>query len=77
MNGYLKREMNKIVLITGGTRGFGFSLAEKFWKEGFNILIISKNKKIFEKGKKKFSKKKINLLNSSHVILAKQKKLKI
>ena len=24
MNGYLKREMNKIVLITGGTRGLDF-----------------------------------------------------
>lgn len=76
MNGYLKREMNKIVLITGGTRGFGFSLAEKFWKEGFNILIISKNKKIFEKGKKKFSKKKNQFIKFFSCDLSKPEKVK-
>lgn len=39
---------NKIVLITGGSRGIGASIAIKFAKEGFRNIIITGNKSINE-----------------------------
>ena len=34
----------KIVLITGGSRGIGKSIAEKFVSDGSTVIITSKNK---------------------------------
>jgi len=34
---------NKIALITGGTSGIGFAIAEKFAQENINIILISSN----------------------------------
>jgi NAD(P)-dependent dehydrogenase (short-subunit alcohol dehydrogenase family) len=31
----------KVALITGGTSGIGFAIAEKFAQQGINIIIIS------------------------------------
>ena len=35
---------NKVVVITGGNRGLGRSLAESFIKEEATVVISSKNK---------------------------------
>lgn len=37
------RLQGKNIIVTGGGRGLGFSMAEKFVKEGANILIIGRN----------------------------------
>jgi short-subunit dehydrogenase len=34
--------MNKTIVITGGTKGLGRSIAEKFIKEGFNVAICAR-----------------------------------
>ncbi len=43
-------EDNKVVLITGGTRGIGKSIAEKFAKEGYNLVLnyVSDNTQVKE-----------------------------
>ena len=35
---------NKVVVITGGSSGIGESLAYKFSKEKFNVVISGRNK---------------------------------
>ena len=35
--------MKKNVLITGSSTGIGYSIAEKFAKEGDNVFLVSKN----------------------------------
>lgn len=37
------RLLNKNVIITGGSQGFGFAVAEAFLKEGANILICARD----------------------------------
>ena len=44
---------NKVVLITGGSRGIGKSIAELFAKEGANVVITSKNPKKLKDTSKK------------------------
>ena len=39
----------KIVLITGGSRGIGKSIAESFIKEGAKVIITSKNETVLKK----------------------------
>lgn len=43
-------EEKKVVLITGGTRGIGKSIAEKFAKEGYNLVLnyVSDNTQVKE-----------------------------
>src|SRR6476646_6320347 len=36
--------MNKIILITGATSGFGKAIAEKFAAEGWNIILTGRRK---------------------------------
>ncbi len=35
--------MNKVIVVTGGTKGIGRAIAEKFAKEGFNIGVCARN----------------------------------
>ena len=46
------RLKGKIVLITGGSRGIGKSIAELFVKEGAKIIITSKNESMLKKSSK-------------------------
>ena len=49
--------MNKIVLITGATSGFGKACAEKFSANGYNIIITGRRKDRIEKIKTELEKK--------------------
>ena len=40
---------NKVVVITGGSKGIGKALAVLFIKEGFTVIISSHNKEELEK----------------------------
>jgi len=49
--------LNKIVLITGATSGFGKACAEKFSANGYNIIITGRRKDRIEKIKTELEKK--------------------
>ncbi len=38
--------MNKIIMITGATSGFGKAIAEKFARNGYNIIITGRRKEL-------------------------------
>ena len=46
--------MNKIVVITGATSGYGLATAEKFQKEGDKVIVVSRNKGKVEEIVKKY-----------------------
>jgi 3-oxoacyl-[acyl-carrier protein] reductase len=35
--------MNKLALITGGSRGLGLYLVKKFWTKGYSIIVVARN----------------------------------
>ena len=41
--------MNKIVIITGATSGYGLATAEKFHKEGDTVIVVSRDKEKVER----------------------------
>ena len=41
MTGLLK---GQVAVITGGSKGMGYSIAERFTKEGAKVVISSRNK---------------------------------
>lgn len=69
--------MNKLIVITGGTKGIGKALIEKFAKEGFDIVTCSRHVKDLELCKKEitsrysvnFYYKQANLANKEEVLL--------
>ena len=48
--------MKSIVIITGGSKGVGVSLAKEFLLKGENVCLISRNEKNLEKAKKALQK---------------------
>ena len=46
----------KYVLITGGTSGIGYALAEKFAKEGYGIAIAASNEERLKRAKEKLER---------------------
>ena len=46
---------NKIILITGGSRGIGFTTAKLFVDEGATVIITSKNQERIDKAKQELS----------------------
>ncbi len=53
--------MSKTVLITGATSGFGEATAERFVKEGYNVIITGRRKERLEAFKTRF--KQANILS--------------
>ena len=51
----------KKVVITGGGRGLGFSMAKKFVEEGAEVLIAGRNMKVLEESAKKLECKYLQL----------------
>ena len=51
----------KKVVITGGGRGLGFSMANKFVAEGAEVLIVGRNIKVLEESAKKLECKYLQL----------------
>lgn len=51
----------KKVVITGGGRGLGFSMAKKFVEEGAEVLIAGRNMKVLEESAKKLGCKYLQL----------------
>jgi short-subunit dehydrogenase len=48
--------MNKLIVVTGGTKGIGRSLIEKFAAEGFDIVTCSRNEQALQKLKAELNK---------------------
>ena len=53
----------KKVIITGGGRGLGFSMAKKFVAEGAEVLIVGRNMKVLEESANKIGCKFLLCLN--------------
>ena len=52
MAGLLK---GKVAIVTGGSKGIGYSVAERFTKEGAKVVISSRNKEELEVSAKKLN----------------------
>ena len=49
--------MKRAVFVTGGTVGSGYAIAERFAKEGYNVVITSRSEERAEKAAKEISEK--------------------
>jgi len=54
--------MNKTIMVTGATAGFGRAIAIKFAQNGFNIIITGRRKERLDTLEKKLSGYKVNVL---------------
>lgn len=52
---------NKKILLTGGSRGIGYAMAQKFIKEGAEIVITGRNEQTLKASAEKLSCKYIVL----------------
>jgi len=52
----------KVALITGGSRGIGFAMAEKFLEHGANLIIASRTQKDLDEAAESLSKNGGNVL---------------
>ena len=52
-----EHEMKKAMLVTGGTVGTGFAIAERFAKEGYDVFITSRDRKRAQDAAQKISEK--------------------
>lgn len=68
---------NKRVLITGGSKGIGKSIADAFYKEGSKLTIISRDERVLKKNVLKYGGQKkghyyfncdLNILNNPTII---------
>jgi len=48
---------NSYVVITGGSKGLGLELAKRFAREGFNLVMVARNKKDLERASKEIGQK--------------------
>jgi len=48
--------MNKLIVVTGGTKGIGRAILEKFASQGFDVITCSRNKGELDKLQKHFEK---------------------
>jgi 3-hydroxy acid dehydrogenase / malonic semialdehyde reductase len=55
--------MNKIIMITGATSGFGRALANKFAQNGYNIIITGRRKERLDEVEKELSVYKVKVLS--------------
>jgi 3-oxoacyl-[acyl-carrier protein] reductase len=58
----MKRFLNKSVIVTGGARGIGKRIVEKFAEEGANIIITDINESVLEEAKKISEMYKTNVI---------------
>ncbi|MDT8717942.1 SDR family oxidoreductase [Clostridium sp. 19966] len=54
--------MSKTVLITGASSGFGYEFVKLFTKDGFDLILVARNKGRLEEIKKEFSNSKITVI---------------
>jgi 3-hydroxy acid dehydrogenase/malonic semialdehyde reductase len=61
---YIKeKSMNKIIMITGATSGFGRATAIKFAKSGYNVIITGRRKEKLDDLEKELSGYKVKVLS--------------
>jgi len=53
----IKSDMNKLIVVTGGTKGIGRSVIEKFAAQGFDIVTCARNTKELDALKESIEKK--------------------
>lgn len=65
----MKRFEDKIVLITGGTKGIGLVTAQKFVDEGAHVIVTSRNKHDFSIGGAKYIQCDISDFNDVKLLI--------